>query len=123
VIEAQRMVWCGRGWQTALYASGFAHQHVSDTCNQSESSRLIRLGPEQSIHKAAKLANFCTLPKTLEPETYLTDEDYLTVTLHFSDLRCEVSASGLDRVKDRALAGRFSTVWAAITRLVPEPAQ
>jgi hypothetical protein len=125
VIEAERMVWCGPGWQTALYASGFAHQHVSDTCNPSESSRLIRLNREQiqSLRKAAKLANFCTLPERLEPETFVTDEDFLTITLRFPDLRCKVSASGLERVKDRAIAGRFSQIWTAITRLVPEPPQ
>jgi hypothetical protein len=124
ILEAERMVWCGPGWETAIYPSGFAHQHVSDTCIHPGSySRLIRVKPDriETLEKTVEAVDLCGLPKEIHPETAVTDEDLLTITVRFGKKTCQVTASGLDRFKDRAVVERFLAVWKEVIALAPEP--
>ena len=126
ILEVERMVWCGPGWYTAIYASGFANRRIQDTCvHPGTSSRLIRLSKAQlkSLAEEIQRQHFCSLPKSIDPGITSTDPDVLSITVNLESDECKVSASELDQIKDRAIANRFMTVWNAITRVVPETAQ
>ncbi len=127
VISAELMVYCGREWQTTIFASGFAHRHVIDTCDPFESAELIRVTKAQivSIAKAARHAGFCQLPELIKPtETNVIStehDDYLTVTLRLEGQECKVGAWDLAHTSNWANVNRFLEVWSAITGVIPEP--
>lgn len=124
VVVAEVMVWCGPGWRTEVYASGYAHQRVVDTCiTDTDRSTLVRITPEQleSIRSAVERFGLCSLPERIEPETFETDEDLLSIRSAFPGMTCGVSGFGLERVTHREVVDRFNEILCAITRIVPEP--
>ena len=131
-VEAERLSIDGQGWVTAVYASGFAHQRVTDFTRDIDRSQLFRLTKDEidSIVKAATAARFCDLPSRIrKPENHMVSgkhTDYLDVTLRLGNgPPCKVGG-GTEDLADPATpadAKRFETVWNAITAIVPEPPQ
>src|SRR5262244_2965978 len=64
IIEAHRLAYCGPNVETTIYASGFAHQRVLDTCQDVDRSQLLRLTKAQieAITGAIAAAKLCGLP-------------------------------------------------------------
>lgn len=129
-VEAERLSVDGQGWITAVYASGFAHQRVTDFTRDIDRSQLLRLTKAQieSIVKAATAARFCELPSRIrKPEDHMVSGehfDYLAVTLRIgSGPPCKVGGGTEDLAQPEspADARRFTKVWDAITAVVPEP--
>jgi hypothetical protein len=129
IVEAERLVYCGPGWKTTIYASGFAHQGVLDTCQDVDRSQLIRLTKQQieTLEGAIARTHFCDLPEQIKkPESNLVSTehfDHLVVTVRRKGSKCRVGGGTDDLANpaDEAGAKRFMQVWSAITALAPEP--
>jgi len=132
IVVAERLSYCGAGWTTAIYESGFAHQRVLDTCHADvDRFQLIRLTKEriETLRKAIAAADFCALPERIKkPEEQLVATphfDYLVVKIRVKGATCQVGGGSddLDAPANEATSKRFRQVWAAITALAPEPAE
>jgi hypothetical protein len=126
IVTIERSSQCG-SWEVAVYTSGFAHAHSTGSCsNKSRDKSTLRrvsAGQLRKLSQAIKDATFETLPASLEPDTIVTDEDVLTITVRTAGNEKAVRAFGLDRLKDRALVRRFLAVWDAVNAIAPEPSE
>lgn len=73
-------------WELAIYKSGFAHEKLSDTCFESPKSysKLHRISASQlaSLQKALSQARFGELPRSIDPTSYQSEEDWFVITVY-----------------------------------------
>jgi len=124
IVSLERTSQCG-AWEVSVYESGFVHTRATDTCGNPDSDEpaLRRITPVEigAIRSALASADFQSLPKSIEPDTYVTDEDVFLISVWGGSAVKRVSASGLAHAKDKRLAKRFETVMNAIYAIAPEP--
>lgn len=112
-------------WELAIYKSGFAHERLSDTCFESPKSysRLHHISASQllSLQKALSQARFQELPKSIDPTSYQSEEDWFVITVYTSEGEKTVTAEALERAANREQAQRFEQVWATVNGIVHEP--
>jgi hypothetical protein len=131
IVTSERLAYCGPGVRTTIYASGFAHQHVWNSCQGVDRSQLLRLTKSQveSINKAIASARFCQLPSHIKkPESELVSTghpDFLDVKVQLDGSQCNVGVSEdtFEELADKSQTDRFRQVWSAITAVVPEPSE
>ena len=122
MLELERSSQCGR-WHLAVYASGFVHTNVGDTCGGPAKGAVLRRISAQEverIRKALRTAQFHTLPTSLTPPTAIPDEDVLTIWSRVTGEVGTVGAFGVDRLEDKEVARRFELVWGTVAAIVPD---
>lgn len=126
IYEAEHSVYCGAIWKVAFYKTGFVHEDLSNNCGETSNtySKLHPLSEKQlqELQKTIDEMKFNELPKSIEPTTFIGDEDVFIIKIHQSKGTKIVSAFGLDRASNRDHARRFIEVWKAMNTIVKEPA-
>ena len=125
LYEAEHSVYCGASWNVAFYSSGFAHESVSNNCGERSQaySKLHQISAKdlERMKKALLNTKFVDLPESIDPKTYISDEDVFTITVQSPSGRKTVSAFGLERAINRNDAQRFLEVWKTVTSIIKEP--
>ncbi len=127
MLTAEHSGQCGIS-HVAIYASGFVHRYVSNTCGTASpkpESSLRRLEPAdlEALKHAIQESGFGALPDTIEPDPHVvvTEEPILTITVRQNGRLKKVSAYRLDQAVNKTAAKRFLAVWAAVERLAGAP--
>lgn len=124
IYQAEHLMQCG-SWELVFYESGFAHESWNSSCGEESRSfsRLHRLTKNQleSVKKALIQTKFDELPNSIEPVTFVADEDMFVISTFSRNPSKRVSAIGLERAVNRETASRFSQVWKVINAIIQEP--
>jgi hypothetical protein len=111
----------------AIYASGFAHFTVSNSCGTAPhefTSGLRQLSGAQlqKLEAAIIRSDFDSLPERIEPDPNVvgTEEDLFTIRVRRSGISKRVHAFALDRARDTNAAARFQALWAAVVEYGPK---
>jgi hypothetical protein len=124
LYQAEHIMQCA-SWELVFYESGFVHESWNSSCGEESQSfsRLHRLTKDQleSIKKELSQTKFGELPNSIEPATYIADEDMYAINDFSTRPAKRVSAIGLERAVNREVASRFSQVWKIINSIIQEP--
>src|SRR5947199_277909 len=98
-------------WELSFYQSGFVNEMYEEYCgNENNSySKLHRItqGQLQDLRAVFGNAKLKELPKSIEPKTFVTDEDIYCISIHSGNDSVRVGGYGLDRAKNPSHASRF----------------
>ena len=107
----------------AVYASGFAHFQVSDSCGSppgefTSGLRKVSRADLQKLKTEIVKAGFDSLPESIEPDRSLitTEEEVFSIRVWHNGIAKRVQAFGLDRAQDKGAAQRFQALWAAVAK-------
>lgn len=119
MLELERSSQCGTS-HVAVYASGFVHVNIEDTCGGTSVGSVLRsiLATDvERIREAVRSADLGTLPSGMSPSTVATDEDVLTITSRVAGGSRKIMAFGVERLEDRDAARRFELVWTTVSAI------
>jgi hypothetical protein len=128
MIDAELSSQCGMS-SVAIYASGFAHFHASNTCGTAEEfvSGLRPLSPAdlRAVEGAIAAARFDSLPVSIapDPKVVVTEEDVFSIRVWRAGSARRVDAFGLERALDKSAAQRFEALWRAVVKYGSEGAK
>ena len=112
--------------EVAVYASGFAHFQVTNSCGTAPEEftsglRKVSASELKSLKESIDKARFSSLPESIEPDpkTVSTEEDVFSIRVWSKGVAKRVHAFGLDRTEDRGSAERFQALWAAVQLFGP----
>jgi hypothetical protein len=124
IYKAEHLMQCG-SWELVFYESGFVHESWNSSCGEDSQSfsRLHHITHNQleSVRKALSQAKFRELPDSIEPATFIADEDMYVISDFTTKPNKTVSAIGLERAVNAEIANRFSQAWKLINTIVQEP--
>jgi hypothetical protein len=127
MLTAEHSTQCGVS-HIAIYASGFAHRYVSNTCgtvSPRPASSLRRLKPEdlEELKRALQESGFDALPNAIEPDPHVvgTEEAIFTIAVRQNGHVKQVSGYRLDQAVNKRAAQQFLAIWATVERLAGAP--
>ena len=113
--------------EVAVYASGFAHFRVANSCGTASEEftsglRKVSVAELQKLQAEIVRTGFDSLPEKIEPDPNVvgTEEDLFSIRVWRKGVAKRVNAFGLDRALDKGAAQRFQALWKAVQQYGPE---
>jgi hypothetical protein len=115
--------------EVTIYASGFAHFQVSNSCGTGTAPEEFTAGLRkisgaelQQVEAAIAKSRFGSLPELITPDRRVpsSPKDVFSIRVWRNGVAKRVLACGLDRARDKGAAQHFQALWAAVVQLGPQ---